>query len=202
MNKLFFKILVLLMSLSLIGIILVQVYWFNTSFQNNDEQFKYHVKQVMGVVADMLQEQEAYTFYNKYNKYKDSTGKIPEKLDLLEFYYVQKNNKNNTTTVYSNIVEEENYDITSSIFGKKIDSVKFKTFNSKRVTEIYNTNKIDNSSIEQDMRPDVKIEKSVNLEVLDNAQFEIFFKDMASTMPLQERVSAEKQQQEYAKRIS
>ena len=37
MNKLFFRLLVLLMSLSLIGIILVQVYWFNTSFKNNDE---------------------------------------------------------------------------------------------------------------------------------------------------------------------
>jgi two-component system phosphate regulon sensor histidine kinase PhoR len=39
------------MSLSLIGIILVQVYWFNTSFKNNDEQFKFHVTQVMGNVA-------------------------------------------------------------------------------------------------------------------------------------------------------
>ena len=64
----FFRILVLLMSLSLIGIILVQVYWFNTSFRNNDEQFKFHVKQVIGTVADKIQKQEAYTFYNKYNK--------------------------------------------------------------------------------------------------------------------------------------
>jgi two-component system phosphate regulon sensor histidine kinase PhoR len=46
---------VLLMSLSLIGIILVQVYWFNTSFKNNDEQFKFHVTQVMGNVAAKLQ---------------------------------------------------------------------------------------------------------------------------------------------------
>jgi two-component system phosphate regulon sensor histidine kinase PhoR len=35
-----------------------------------------------------------------------------------------------------------------------------------------------------------KIEKS-EIDVLDNAQFEIFFKDIASAMPLQERVSAE-----------
>jgi len=63
MNKLFFRILVLLMSLSLIGIILVQVYWFNTSFQNNDEQFKFHVKQVIGNVANKLQKQEEYAYY-------------------------------------------------------------------------------------------------------------------------------------------
>lgn len=58
MNKLFFRLLVMLMSLSLIGIILVQVYWFNTSFRNNDEQFKFHVKQVIGNVAQKLEQHE------------------------------------------------------------------------------------------------------------------------------------------------
>lgn len=191
MNKLFFRILVLLMSLSLIGIILVQVYWFNTSFKNNEEQFKYHVKQVIGNVANKLEKKEAYSFYDKYNKYKDSTGKIPQKNDLLEFYYVQKNHENNTTTVYSQSIKTEDYDISSTFFDKKLDSVKFKSFNSKRVTEVYNNNKIDNSSVQQNLTPDEKIEKSGSLDVLDNAAFEIFFKDIASTMPLQERVSKE-----------
>ena len=68
MSKLFFRLLVLLMSLSLIGIILVQVYWFNTSLENNEEQFKFHVKQVLGNVAEKLQKQEAYSFYDRYNK--------------------------------------------------------------------------------------------------------------------------------------
>jgi two-component system phosphate regulon sensor histidine kinase PhoR len=56
------------MSLSLLGIILVQVYWFNTSLENNEEQFKFHVKQVLGNVAKKLQEKEKYTFYNKYKR--------------------------------------------------------------------------------------------------------------------------------------
>ena len=191
MNKIFFRLLLILMSLSLIGIILVQVYWFTTSFKNNDEQFKFHVKQVIGNVANKLQKQEAYSFYDKYNQYKDSTGKIPQKNDLLEFYYVQKNHKTNETIVYSNSIISEDYNISSAFFDKKIDSVKLKSFNSKRVTEVYNSNKIDNSSIQQDLAPDVKIEKSGNLDVLDNAQFEIFFKDIASAMCIEERVSKE-----------
>ena len=191
MNKLFFRLLVLLMSLSLIGIILVQVYWFNTSFKNNDDQFKFHVKQVIGNVADKLQQKEAYSFYDKYNHYKDSTGKIPQKNDLLEFYYVQKNPKTNKTIVYSNSIISEDYKISSTFFDKKFDTERFKNFNSKRVTEIYNNNNIDNSSVQQSLIPDVKIEKSGNLDVLDNAQFEIFFKDIASAMPIQERVSKE-----------
>ncbi len=191
MNKIFFRILVLLMSLSLIGIILVQVYWFNTSFKNNDEQFKFHVKQVMGDVADKIQRQEAYSFYDKYNRYKDSTGKIPQKNDLLEFYYIQKNNKTNKTIIYSNSIISEDYNISSTFFDKKIDSVKLKSFNSKRVTEIYDNNQFDNLGNQHKLAPDIKIEKSGNLDVLDDAQFQIFFKDIATTMPVQERVSKE-----------
>ncbi|MFV8466559.1 sensor histidine kinase [Flavobacterium sp. LB1P62] len=191
MNKLFFRLLVLLMSLSLIGIILVQVYWFNTSFKNNDEQFKFHVKQVIGNVADKLQQHEAYSFYDKYNHYKDSTGKVPKKDDLLEFYYVQKNPKTNKTIIYSNSIISEDYNISSTLFDKKFDSERFKNFNSKRVTEVYNNNNIDNPGVQQSLIPDVRIEKSGNLDVLDNAQFEIFFKDIASAMPLEERVSKE-----------
>jgi len=32
--------------LSLLGIIFVQVYWFNTSLEKSEEQFKFHIKQV------------------------------------------------------------------------------------------------------------------------------------------------------------
>ncbi|MEN9909499.1 MAG: hypothetical protein RLZZ540_2648 [Bacteroidota bacterium] len=189
MNKLFFRFLVLLMSLSLIGIILVQVYWFNTSFKNNDEQFKYHVTQVIGNVAEKLEKQEAFSFYDKYNRYKDSTGKIPEKNDLLEFYYVQKNPRTNKTIVYSNSVIAEDYNISPALFSKRFSSERFKNFSSKRVTEVYNNNSIDKS--QQSLVPDLKIEKSGSLDVLDNAQFEIFFKDIASAMPVEERISKE-----------
>ncbi len=191
MNKIFFRLLLILMSLSLIGIILVQVYWFNTSFKNNDEQFKFHVKQVIGNVANKLEKQEAYSFYDKYNQYKDSTGKVPQKNDLLEFYYVQKNHRTNKTIIYSNSVISEDYNISPTIFDKKLDSVKIKSFSSKRVTEVFNDEKVDNSNIQHSLVPDVKIEKSGNLNVLDNAQFEIFFKDIASAMSIQERVSKE-----------
>ncbi|EIA08415.1 two-component system sensor histidine kinase [Flavobacterium frigoris PS1] len=181
----------MLMSLSLVGIILVQVYWFNTSFKNNNEQFKFHVTQVIGKVADKLQKQEAYSFYDKYNHIKDSTGKIPQKEDLLEFYYVQRNIKTNKTIVYSNSIISEDYDISSSLFNKKFNNDKFKNFNSKRVTEVYNNNAVDKSNLQQSLLPDVTIERSGNLDVLDKVQLEISYKDVAAAMPIQERVSKE-----------
>ena len=192
MNKLFFRLLVLLMSLSLIGIILVQVYWFNTSFKNNEEQFRFHVKQVIGNVAEKLQKEEAYSFIDKYKKLKDSIGKEPQKSDFLEFGYYQRNSRTNETIIYSNNIISEDYNISASFFDKKIDSLKLKSFSAKRVTEVYN-NGIDNA-VQQKIIPDVKIQKTGNLDILDNAQFEIFFKDIASAKPLQERISKDKLQ--------
>ncbi|MBF4491414.1 HAMP domain-containing histidine kinase [Flavobacterium sp. JLP] len=195
MNKLFFRILVLLMSLSLIGIILVQVFWFNSSFKNNDEQFKYHVTQVIGNVADKLEQQEEYSFYDKYNRLRDSTGKIPKKEDLLEVLYVQRNTKTNKTIVYSNTLTSEDYDISGSLFNKKFSSDRFKNFSSKRVTEVYNNNNgIDNNALGQNIIPDLKIEKSGSLDVLNKVQMEISIKDAADALPLEERISKDKLQ--------
>jgi two-component system phosphate regulon sensor histidine kinase PhoR len=177
------------MSLSLIGIILVQVYWFDKSFENNEEQFKYHIKQVLGNVADKLQKYEAYTFYEKYNRVKDSIGKAPQKSDFLEFGYFQRDSRTNETIVYSNSIISEDYGISSSFFDKKFDSIKqIKQFSAKRKTEIYNGG-VDKSNIKQTVSPDVKIEKAGRLDLLENAQFELFFKDIAAAKPIQERVS-------------
>ncbi|MGL5113014.1 MAG: sensor histidine kinase [Flavobacterium sp.] len=189
MNRMFFRLLVLLMSLSLIGIILVQVYWFNSSFNNNDEQFKFHVKQVIGNVAEKLEKQEAYNFYNNINKLKDSTGKIPQREDIMEFTLVQKNKKTNKTIVYSNSIMSEDYSINPTFSSGNKDDLKFKSFNSKRKTEIYNNNSIDNSDFQKSLIPDVKIEKSGSLEILDQAQLEISYKDFAAALPIHERVS-------------
>ncbi|MBP4137904.1 sensor histidine kinase [Flavobacterium geliluteum] len=193
MNKLFFRILVLLMSLSLIGIILVQVYWFNSSFKNNDEQFKYHVTQVISDVSDKLEKQEEYGFYEKINRIKDSTGKIPQKEDLLEILFVQRNTKTNKTIVYKNSIISENYDLSGSLFDKKFSSDRFKNFSSKRLTEIYNNNNsIDNNTLNQSIIPDIKIEKDGNLDILNKAQMQISYKDYASALPINERITKEK----------
>lgn len=193
MNKLFFRFLVLLMSLSLIGIILVQVYWFNTSFKNNDEQFKYHVTQVISDVSDKLEKQEEYSFYDKINHIKDSTGKIPQKEDLLEILFVQRNTKTNKTIIYKNSITSEKYDYNGPLFNKKFNSDGFKSFSSKRLTEVYNNNNtIDNSALNKSLIPDITNKKEGNLDVLNKAQLQISYKDYASTLSIEERITKEK----------
>jgi two-component system phosphate regulon sensor histidine kinase PhoR len=132
MNKTLFRLLVFLMSLSLIGIILVQLYLINTSFKNNEDQFKYHVKQVIGKVAEDLKQQETYSILNQYNILKDSIGKDPQKSQLLDFVLVQKNRVTNETIIYSNSIISEDYNINLSFFDKKKDSLKANSIVSNR----------------------------------------------------------------------
>ena len=142
MNKFVFRFLVFLMSLSLLGIILVQVYWFNTSLEKSEDEFKFHVKQVLGNVSEKLQKKEQYAFYNRYNQVRDRTGKTPQKEDLLEYGYYQRNAKTNETIVYSNSIIAEDYDVFSTIFDKNTDTTKIKSYSAKRKTEIYTQDNI------------------------------------------------------------
>ena len=68
MSKWWFRILVFFMSLSLIGIISIQFYWFKITLEGNAEQFKLQVKQVLGNVAERLYEREAMFFLDRMNE--------------------------------------------------------------------------------------------------------------------------------------
>ena len=108
-----------------------------------------------------MQKEEAYSFIDKYKKLKDSIGKEPEKSDFLEFGYYQRDSRTNETIIYSNNIISEDFNISSSFFDKKTDSIKkLKNFSSKRVTEVYNNSNIDNSDVQQKVTPDIKIKKT------------------------------------------
>lgn len=189
MNKMLFRIVIFLMTISLLGIIVVQGYLINASFKNKDEQFKYQVKQVIDNVSKKLQEQETYTFLSTYNKLKDSIGKSPQQSELLKFFYVEKNAVTNETIIYSNSLIAEDYSLPSSFFDKNKDSAQLKSYISKRVTEVFNGNTIHDASINSTIAPSEKSEKSGRMDLLDKVQYETYFKDIAATRSINQRVT-------------
>ena len=192
MNKFLFRFLVFLMSVSLIGIILVQLYLISTSFKKNDEQFKYHVKQVIGNVAYTLKQQETDSFLRQYNMLKDSIGQNPERSQLLDFVVVQNNRLTNETIIYSNNLISEDYKVNYSFFDKKRDSLTAKNLVMNRKTQIFYGSSIDKSQIQNNVKPDVVINKTGTIDLLDKAQFEISFRDIVENKSLDERITSEK----------
>ena len=137
MNKTKFRLLIFFMILSLIGIILVQLYWVNSSLKNNEEQFKFHIQQVLSKVAFKLEEQEGEEFYRIYRRFKDSTGRVPLRSDLLVYYDRAVKNEDETV-IYSDQVTRE-YD---EVFldKKKIDDlVRKKSRNTNAAVKVKQT---------------------------------------------------------------
>ncbi len=193
MNKVLFRTLVVLMSLALIGIILVQVYWIKSSLEQSEEQFKYQVKQVIASVSDRLEQNEMNAFLSQYNKLKDSVGGPVYQQDLIAFKAVQTDINTKETILFSNTITSQDYNINLSFFDTNADSIPVRSYTTKSRAEIYRDNHLkDNHSISSGTAtPDEVIEFEGELDALKRAQFEISLKNLASLLPIQSRISVE-----------
>lgn len=176
------------MSISLTGIILVQLYWINTSLKKSEEEFKLHIQQVLGNVAQVVDNKELISFYKQYQKIKDSIGKDPETSTLKEFYFLERDRKTNETILYTNSIVAENYGISGSFFDKSAKSLSLDNIIANRKTEIFDGSTVDNSKIKLNNSPNLTIEKKGNLSILDKANFQVYFKDIVTQRPIQDRI--------------
>jgi len=143
MNKRVFLALVVLMSLSLIGIILVQAYYINNSLRNTEEQFNFNVKKALSYVSQTIEDQE----YNKHlfwvTKSIQQSGTKADTTAILNFYVEQKNRDTNETLIYRNGILEENFKLSSALFDIGLDSINVKRILSEKETKV-----VDNSMVE------------------------------------------------------
>jgi two-component system phosphate regulon sensor histidine kinase PhoR len=177
-----------LMTASLIGIVFVQLYWLNTSLDNNLEQFRYHIKQVLADVANQLEQNEVNEFLQKLQK-ADSLGFTKTKNDLIEFGYYEKDKETNLTYIYKSSISYEDFVLPNSFFENNKDSVKFRGLSSKRGLDIFN-NQYKNT--ENAATTNTQIIKEGKNKILDKASFDMYYKDIADSYPIQKRISTEK----------
>lgn len=202
MNKLKFKILVILMSLSLIGIVLLQLYWVKTSYENNDIQFQHHINRLLFNVSEKIKDQERYDFYKKLEEYRETTGKEPNKHNIKEIYYIEKDNRTNNEIVYSNIISLENFKLKGSFFDKTKD-ISIKNYSSKSKTEIFHGNhtSLDNSNdlgnmvtpstSSKETKPDEIIEKDNDWDLFNRHSFDLALGEVVSNYPIEDRLSTD-----------
>src|SRR5690606_34285639 len=97
---------------------------------NNELQFRNHVSLISRNVADMIKEREQYEFTKRFNEYAQQKGKNPDKKDIREIYYIEKNSKNEI--VYSNVVFSQDYTLPGSFFDNKSGDITLKNYSTKR----------------------------------------------------------------------
>lgn len=173
----------------MIGIIVVQLYWINSSFIKNDEQFKHHTQQVLNNVAKKIDDKELVDFYKRFFQIKDSLGREPKKEQLKKIYFYEKNSETNETVIYTNTIIPEDFGIDGTLFDKNAYPISVKNYVGKRKTEVYKGNTLDNNGSTVNAKPDYTIEKSGNIEAIDKVRFLVAFRDIVSQRPIHRRLS-------------
>ncbi len=189
MNKKLFVLLVILMSLSLIGIIFVQGYWIKTSVEDKEEQFSNAVADVLDKVANKVESRERKEYFDRLATLIDSIGN-PKATQLKNFFFVDRDLNSNEILFYSHGILEEDYGITSTFFDNFSgeDTTTIKNYTSKR-TKIVLKEDYGLDGKRYKLTPIQKLEKLGGLSNMEKAQFEDVFMEEAKKVPIHKRVS-------------
>ncbi len=189
MNKRLFVLLVILMSLSLIGIIFVQFYWIKKSIDDRETQFSATVSEVLSKVVDKIEDREQKDYSDRYLNLKDSIGSLKAS-SYTNFFFVDRDINSDEIRYYSHGILEEDYNIASTFFDSEnsIDTTTIKNFTSKRTTTIFKED-FGLDAKEYRLTPIQKLEKIGGLSVVEKAAFEDVFSEFAKKVPIHKRVS-------------
>ncbi len=186
MSKKLFVLLVVLMSLSLIGIIFVQAYYINNTVENKQEQFTFNVRRALSYTSGAIQEQE----YREYvYKFQELLANTPEDVeidttDIRNLIIIQDDLDSNETLIYRNGVLEENFKIPSFI-DISLDSINVRRISNERRTEVIKKP----TGKKGDLSPEALFVNAIKMDRNEEILFESLYKDKAKELPIHRRVS-------------
>ncbi len=186
MNKKLFIILVLLMSLSLVGIIFVQAYYINNSIKNEEDQFTFNVKKALSYASREIEEKELFSYYSRYQTLIDEK-KQADTVAISKLFIVSQINDTNETFIYRSGILEENHKLSSSLFDIGLDSLNIKRIIGTSETKVFsNQTTLDNDLAPND--PVLSLMKGGRMSVAERINFDEAFKGLASRIPIHKRV--------------
>ncbi|MEX0363250.1 MAG: sensor histidine kinase [Allomuricauda sp.] len=193
MNKKLFVLLVILMSLSLIGIIFVQVYWIRTSINDKEEQFSRTVTDILDRVASRVEKREMKDYSDRLASLVDSVGQ-PKTTQFRNFLFVDRDLNSDEILFYSHGILEEDYNISSTFFDNNlqgdVDSTTITNFTSKRTKAVFKEEYgLDGKSYS--LTPIQRAEKIGGLSSIEKLAMEDVFMEYAKSQPIHKRVSTQ-----------
>ncbi|WP_353778560.1 ATP-binding protein [Winogradskyella sp. 3972H.M.0a.05] len=186
MNKRLFILLVVLMSLSLIGIIAVQAYFINNSYQNEDKQFELNVTRSLSFVSNALEDREFKYYSRKLSEYK-RRGLTADTTQIKSLFMEIQDEQNDETIQYRNIISEESYKVPSTFFEIGIDSVEISSLTNERTTRVLKRDPLDGQLV---VNPEKTYTEFSNLPEVEKKLFETTFRDRFKNYPIYKRISA------------
>lgn len=187
MSKKLFVLLVVLMSLSLIGIIFVQAYYINNTVKNEQEQFTFKVKKALSFTSNAIEEDEYREYFYKVQSLIARKGVKLDTTDIRNLIVIQEDDDSNETLIYRNGVLEENFKI-PSLIDISLDSINIRRISNERETKV-----VRNDDLNQirDLSPEAVLMNTIEFARNSEIMMETAYKDMAKRNPIHKRVSRE-----------
>lgn len=190
MNKRLFVLLVILMSSSLIGLIVVQSFWINKSVEDKEEQFSNMVSEALNSVTDKISERETKNYFDRYLHAKDSVGELVD-TQFTNFFFIDRDVNSNEILLYEHGILEEDYSISSTFFDNPEGSdTIIRNYTSKRTTSIFKEDyDLDGKGFR--LTPQQRVEKIGGLSEFDKLALKDLFSSRAKSVPIHVRVSTQ-----------
>ena len=126
MGKKLFVLLLVLMSLSLIGIIFVQSFFINNSLENEEKNFTLSVRRALSFVSRDIEEFELRDYFVKIQPL-IAQNKTPDSTFFQQLYIEVEDDINDKTIIHRNTVLEERFKVPSMFFEIDADSITIST---------------------------------------------------------------------------
>ena len=192
MSKRIFVLLLILMSVSLIGIIFIQYFFILKNYEENNKQFSININYVLEETTSDVERNEFRKYVRKFRDLIANEALVDvDTLSIQNLIIIDENPEKRETIIYKNGVIEENLIIpkTKSYYDDIIDiisdreNISIKRLSNQREEKVFSNRRIeDNLSPEQFLLKVGKISKSK--EVL----FESAYNDISKRNPIEERI--------------
>ena len=182
-------LLVILMSSSLIGLIVVQSFWINKSVEDKEEQFSNMVSEALNSVTDKISERETKNYFDRYLQTRDSVGELVD-TQFKNFFFIDRDVNSNEILLYEHGILEEDYSISSTFFDnpRGSDTI-IKNYTSKRTTSIFKEDYDLDGNRSFTLTPQERYEKIGGLSEFDKLALKDLFNSYAKREPIHKRVS-------------
>ena len=184
MGKKMFVLIVILMSISLIGIIAVQLYWINNAVDSKREQFKNDVKISLGRVAERINEKERAFLEKKYEGILENSV-MADEAQIKNFLFQEIDTTTKEKFTYGGTILEENFKMPTDFLDN--DSIIVKRITGKN--DFFQSKLIkgpDNlfSSVDEK-----RYSFTSRLRSIEKSEFEEVFRNINKTKPIHKRIS-------------
>ncbi len=189
MNKKIFTLLIILMSIAVIGIIVVQVFWINSSMEIRKKQFSSNVKSALIDISQNIKDREFRDYFKEFRPILSSVENL-KKRELREIIYQSYDTVNNEIFTYKQSILEDNFESPITLFNSDSihSTIRYKSFFLKKEKEI--------SKLGLGIKKEIKTSKPIlksksigKMSALDKLQYEDLFSEIAPKRPIYKRVS-------------